>query len=124
LAGERCERRDRAVRIYLSTRRYPNVVAHIKRSWREGYPHVLTINRDGAEQRRRRLLDRWERAHPQPKGDGLDLDERPAAMLRRHAYRASVMAIPASENRSEGARMRHALDGVCDGERVMYVFTR
>jgi hypothetical protein len=117
--GEGCERRT--VRIYLSQAKYPNVISHIKESWREGYPHVLRINREGTDRRRERLLSRWEREHPQPKGDGLDLDERPAAALRS-TVRASVRPIPASENRSEGSRMGQAMSGVCDGQRVMYVF--
>lgn len=124
LVGNSCERPDRAVRLYLSKAKYPNVTAHIKESWREGYPHVLRINRDGADRRRDKLIARYERSHPQPEGDGLDLDERPAAMLRRRAYEASVRPIPESENRSEGSRMGRKLSAYCDGTRVMYVFTR
>lgn len=111
-----CKQSKRAVRVYLSKARHPHVIAHIKRSWRRGYPHVLRIRRRGADERRERLLARY------PTRDGFDRDEAPAAMLRS-TVRADVMYVPSSENRSAGASMGNQLRGFCGGTRVVFVFT-
>jgi hypothetical protein len=122
LAEGPCTTPGHAIRVHLSKSEYPHITAHIRHSWRLGYPHVLRIHRAGADERRAKLLERWQRVHPQPKGDGLDLDEAPAAMLRDRV-RADVRPIPAHENRSAGASLGAQLRGYCDGTRVLYIFT-
>lgn len=122
LVGDSCERPEKAVRVYLSKAKYPRIIAHIKESWREGYPHVLKVHRKNADKRRDKLLGWYQARHPQPKGDGLDLDEAPAVVLRS-TWRASVKPVPQSENRSAGAVLGNAIDEVCSGTKVLYVFT-
>jgi hypothetical protein len=107
--------------VEMPRSKYPRIVDHIEDSWEKGYPRVLRVNRKGAEERRERLLDWYEDRHPQPKGDGLDLDEEPAAVLRR-SWRASVRPIPQSENRSAGGTLGAELRGVRDGTCVRYDF--
>lgn len=114
---ESCKRPERAVRVYLSKAKYPNIVAHIKESWRKGYPHVLKVHRRNVDERRERLLRRY------PTREGYDRDEAPAAVLRA-SWRADVAYVPSGENRSAGAVLGNAIADMCSGTRVMYVFTR
>jgi hypothetical protein len=107
--------------IEMPRSKYPNIVDHIEDSWAKGYPRVLRVNRKGAEQRRDKLLDWYEDRYPQPKGDGLDLDEEPAAALRR-SWRASVRPIAQRENRGAGGKLGAELRGVPDGACVRYDF--
>lgn len=113
--------KGRTVMVEVPRSQYPNITRHIQDSWTKGYPRVLRVNRRGADERRERLLSWYERRHQQPKGDGLDLDERPAAFLRA-SWRASVRPIPKRENRSEGASVGNQLRGVQDGTCVRYDF--
>jgi hypothetical protein len=101
--------------------RYPAIVDHVEDSWRAGYPVVLRVNREGAKERRDRLLGWWEHRHPQPKGDALDLDEAPAAALRS-SWRADVRPIDEHENRAAGAKLGAELRGLRDGTCVRYAF--
>jgi hypothetical protein len=112
----------RVEHVVLSRSKYPHIVDHVEDSWALGYPRVLRVHRAGATERRARLLGWWQRKHPQPKGDGLDLDEAPAAMLRV-SWRADVRPIAAAENRSAGASLGGQLRGVPDGTCVDYRFT-
>lgn len=111
----------RVVVVSLPESRYPGIVEHIRYSWSRGYPKVLRIHREGASGRRDRLLGWWERRHPQPRGDGLDLDEEPATVLR-DSWRADVRPIPAHENRSAGASLGAQIAGYPDGTCVRYAF--
>lgn len=121
-ASESCDRPSKPVRVTLSKAKHPNIISHLRESWREGYPRRPRINTTGADHRRDLLLDRYERNHPQPVGDGLDLDEAPAAVLRRRALGASVRPVPQGENRSAGAILGNSIRGVCNGVRITYVF--
>jgi hypothetical protein len=109
------------VKVYLPRSKYPNIDAHIEASWKAGYPHTLRVHREGAAQRRAHLLAWWTARHPQPKNDGLDLDEEPAAMLRS-SWKADVRPIGAHENRASGASLGSQLRGVPDGTCVRYSF--
>jgi hypothetical protein len=113
----------RVLTMFLPRDRYPGIDAHIVASWAAGYPRTLRINRSGAAGRRARLLGWWQERHPQRKGDGLDLDEAPAAALRS-SWRADVRPIPAHENRSAGSSLGAQIAGYPDGTCVRYSFTR
>lgn len=102
--------------VKLSRSKYPNIVGHIKESWREGYAKVRRINRIGTSTRRDKLLQGI------PTRPGFDRDEAPAAVLRSQV-RASVRYVPSGENRSAGSTLGHQLGRYCDGVRVRYVFT-
>lgn len=107
--------------IDMPRARYPHIVEHIEDSWKAGYPVVLRVNRTGASERRARLLPRWQARNQQPAGDGLDLDEEPAAALRS-TWRADVRPIAAHENRSAGAKLGAEMRGLRDGTCVRYDF--
>jgi hypothetical protein len=107
--------------IEMPRAKYPRIVDHIEDSWAKGYPVVLRVHRAGSVQRRTRLLGWYEARHPQPKGDGLDLDESPAASLRS-SWRADVKPIGSHENRSAGNKLGRELRGLRDGTCVRYDF--
>jgi Deoxyribonuclease NucA/NucB/Excalibur calcium-binding domain len=116
--GDRgCSRPDRPVRITFSRERYPNIIKHIKISWKRGYPKKLVIWRPGADRRRDRLLEGI------PTKPGYDRDEAPAAVLRKKVQ-ASVRYVPSGENRSAGASLGSQISGYCNGVRVRYRFVR
>lgn len=101
--------------VTLSVKKYPNIIAHIQRSWQLGYPRVLRIHRAGADARRDALL------RGIPTRPGFDRDEAPAAVLRS-TVRADVAYVPSSENRSAGATLGAAISRYCDGAPVRYRF--
>jgi len=113
---EDCLSPRKPVVVRFSESEYPNIVAHIRESWREGYPKVLTINREGADERRDQLLA------DVPTKPGYDRDEAPAAVLRDQVE-ASVKYIPSSENRSAGSSLGRQIAPYCDGVKVRYRFT-
>lgn len=118
LAGvsrESCSRPDHIVAIHFSRAEYPNIIRHIKRSWRLGYRRVLRINRSGADERREKALAGI------PTKDGFDRDEAPAAVLRKR-WQADVAYVPSSENRSAGASLGNQIGPYCNGVRVRYRF--
>ncbi len=120
-----CDTPKRVREIEFSRRRYPNIIKHIKRSYRLGYPRKLKINRDGADRRRDKLLSRTDSQGRLlfPTRSGFDREEAPAAVLRKKVD-ASVMYVPSSENRSAGASLGNQIEGLCDGVRVRYDFDR
>ena len=113
--------------ISFSATKYPNVRRHFRAALTRGWPRTLVINREGAEDRRDRLL-RGIDTRP-----GLDRDEYPPAVgrgrgkgLRRgtgpRGWKADVRFVPSSENRSHGSTMGQLLRPFCDGTRFRYVF--
>jgi hypothetical protein len=111
-----CRRPDRDLRITFSKGDYPNIISHIKYSWRAGYPKRLVIWRKGADQRRDQLLQGI------PTKPGYDRDEAPAAVLRKKVQ-ADVRYVPSSENRSAGSSLGRQISGYCNGVQVRYRFT-
>ncbi len=87
---------------------------------------MLTINREGADRRRDRLL------RGIPTRAGYDRDEYPPAMARGAGddvrgstptgWMASVQYVPTSENRSHGSKLGSALRTFCNGVRFRYTF--
>jgi len=113
--------------VRFSTSKYPSIRRHFLKATTKGkWPRILTINRDGAEQRRDRLL----RGVPTRKG--FDRDEYPPAVARGLGastrgtnpigWMASVQYVPSSENRSHGSTMGAALRKWCNGVKFRYVF--
>ena len=111
-----CRRPGRDVRITFSKSSYPNIIRHIKYTWRVGYPKRLVIWRRGADQRRDQLLQGI------PTKPGYDRDEAPAAALRK-SVQADVRYVPSGENRSAGASLGSQISGYCNGVHVRYRFT-
>lgn len=110
-----CLRPDGIVEIHFSKSEYPNIIRHIKKSWRLGYRRVLRINRPGADERREKALAGI------PTKEGFDRDEAPAAVLRKR-WRADVAYVPSGENRSAGASLGAQIAPYCNGVRVRYRF--
>lgn len=101
--------------IHFSRAEYPNIISHIKKSWRLGYRHVLRINRPGADERRDAALAGI------PTKEGFDRDEAPAAVLRKRV-KTDIAYVPSSENRSAGASLGAQIAPYCNGVRVRYRF--
>jgi hypothetical protein len=122
--GRACDSPKDPIRVVLSKRDYPHIVAHIKESWDLGYPKVLKINRDGADRRREKLLGRRDADGEllYPTREGFDRDEAPAAVLRKRVD-ADVEYVRSSENRAAGASLGGQISGYCDGTKVKYRFT-
>lgn len=116
-----CVRPDKTVELWFSRERYPNVYRHVRQALRRGWPSILAVYRTGPNARRERLLENI------PTKAGYDRDEYPPAIgrggyrkpLKRGVnptgWRASVMYVPASENRSHGAVMGNKLRPYCNG---------
>lgn len=115
VARDACSRPNHIVAIHFSKAEYPNIIRHIKRSWRLGYRRVLRINRPGADRRRDKALAGI------PTKEGYDRDEAPAAVLRKR-WRTDVAYVPSSENRSAGASLGAQIAPYCNGVRVRYRF--
>lgn len=115
--------KGRVAVVDVSQGKYPAIVQHIRSTQAHGASKTLRVNREGASERRERLLSWWEARHPQPKGDGLDLDEQPPAMARA-TWKADVRPVPQDQNRSQGASMGGQLRGVPDGGCFRWRFTR
>lgn len=109
-----CKKPDGVVKIGISSTKYPNVLKHIDVAVANGFPRVITINRDGAEERRAKLLAGI------PTKPGHDRDEWPMAM-GRSTWKADVMHIPSSENRSAGSVVGVKLRQYCDGTRFTVI---
>jgi hypothetical protein len=112
-----CRRPSHDVRITFSKSDYPNIIRHIKYSFRIGYPKTLVIWRKGADRRRDQLLQGI------PTKPGYDRDEAPAAVLRKKV-KADVRYVPSSENRSAGSSLGRQISGYCNGVHVRYRFTQ
>lgn len=114
-AGRDCVRPTKVASISFSKTKYPNVRRHVRAAIASGWPRVLVLHRDGADDRRDRLLDAYE-TRP-----GMDRDEYPPA-VGRDRWRADVAYVPSAENRSHGATLGIKLRRFCDGTRFRYVF--
>jgi hypothetical protein len=96
--------------VTFSTTKYPNIRRHFLAALRKGWPRTLVLNRDGAAERRTRLLEGVATRR------GYDRDEYPPAVGRGHGkgltrgadptgWRADVKLVPFKENRSHGSVM-------------------
>jgi len=113
--------------ITFSKTKYPNIRKHFLRALRKGWPRTLVLNRDGAAERRARLLegvatkrgydrDEYPPAVGRGRGKGLTRGSAPAG------WRADVMLVPSKENRSHGSTMGLKLRRFCNGTKFRYVF--
>ncbi len=125
--GESCTRPLRVERLVFSALEYPNIRRHFRRAVARGWPRRLVVNREGADERRDRLLEDI------PTKDGFDRDEYPPAVGRGRGrgleqgrnprgWNGDVRHVPSSENRSHGASLGAKLREFCDGTRFRYVF--
>lgn len=127
-----CTRTKRVFRVGFSKTKYPEIRRHYRKAVRAGWPRVLVLNRKGADARRDRLLD--DDVLGLPTREGYDRDEYPPAIGRGRGpkalrqgsnptgWKASVMYVPSSENRSHGSTMSIKLRRFCNGQRFRYTF--
>ncbi len=127
-----CTRTKRVFRVGFSKTKYPEIREHYLKAVRAGWPRILVLNRKGADARRDRLLD--DDVLGLPTREGYDRDEYPPAIGRGRGrkvlrqgsnpvgWKASVMHVPSSENRSHGSTMGIKLRRFCDGQRFRYIF--
>jgi hypothetical protein len=110
-----CKRPSGVVSIGFSKTKFPTIRSHELSAIRHGYPRVLTIEHDGASQRREHLLEGV------PTRPGYDRDEYPPA-VGRSVVKADVAYVPSSENRSHGSVMGTKLRRYCSGVRFRYAW--
>jgi hypothetical protein len=126
-----CKRPKTVQRLVFSKTKYPTIRRHFLRAIAKGWPKVMVVNRNGADQRRDRLLALI------PAKPGFDRDEYPAAVGRGKAnglstgllqgvapigWLADVEYVPSSENRSHSFSLEAKLKKLCNGTRFRYVF--
>ena len=64
-----CTRPSGVLRLVFSRSKYPNIRRHFIAAVKEGWPRVMVLNREGADERRDRLLE------DVPTRSGFDRDE-------------------------------------------------
>lgn len=104
--------------LTISLRQYPNVGDHARDAMAAGESKVCTIDRDGADDRRKDAL-RGHRTAP-----GKDRDEFPPAVCKEGGRGADVRLVPSAENRSQGAWMSGQLRKWPDGTRILIAVSR
>ncbi|WP_309119196.1 excalibur calcium-binding domain-containing protein [Paenibacillus sp.] len=107
------------VELVFPSDAYPETALHIYDAIElGGASDVCTIDRDGADDNRRRSLAGIE---PQA---GYDRDEWPMAMCAEGGEGANVAYIDSSDNRGAGAWVGHRLEAYPDGTRVRFVVSK
>jgi hypothetical protein len=100
--------------LYFPLYRFPETGNHIRDAISWGHSSICTIDRNGADQRRRESLAGW------PTRDGYDRDEYPMAMCLEGGAGASVRYITPSDNRGAGSWVGNAVRDYPDGTRVKF----
>lgn len=98
--------------VSISRAKYPETASHIEDSIKQRKPSVLTIDRKGAEQRRKEALKAT------PTKTGFDRDEYPPAMFKEGGDGASVRYISPKDNRGAGSCIGHQCKQYTDGDKV------
>ena len=104
---------DGTVVVTVSEDKYPESAQHAQEAIENGQPEVLTIDRNGASDRRKEALNGQTRV------PGMDLDEYPPAMFAEGGSGASVKPISPSDNRGSGASIGRQLRDYEDGTKVI-----
>ena len=122
-----CSKPTKVQPISFSGTKYPNIRAHALAAIKAGWPSILVLNRPGADDRRKRLLE------DVPTRAGYDRDEYPPAVGRGRGkglvrgkdprgWMADVDYVPSAENRSHGSSLGTKLRRFCNGTKFRYVF--
>jgi len=97
--------------VTISKEEYPEIVAHIKYAVeKKGMPTVLTLDREGADKRRREALKDYE------SNSETDLDEYPFAMTKRN--KVSIRRVSIRQNRGAGASIGSQCKHLRNGRRI------
>lgn len=125
---DQCKKPKTVQKLSFSKKKYPNIRRHYIKAVALGWGRTLVVNRDGADARRNKLLKDI------PTKKGYDRDEYPPAVGRGTTFpwlmrgddpvgwKASVMYVPSSENRSHGSVMGRLLRPFCNGTKFRYAF--
>ncbi|GIP14937.1 hypothetical protein J40TS1_05790 [Paenibacillus montaniterrae] len=97
---------------------YPETALHIYSAIENGHSDVCTIDRDGADERRKQSLKGISTR------EGYDRDEWPMAMCAEGGEGASVAYVNSSDNRGAGSWVGHQLSAYEDGEKVLFIVTK
>jgi len=102
--------------VIIDSAKYPQSAEHIQSCIRMGYPAVLTLNRQGADENRKQSL-----AGIATRGDdGFDRDEYPPAAFMEGGADAHVAYIASSDNRGSGSSFGQQLSNVPNGTSVRF----
>ena len=114
-----CTRVALPVVVNLDDVKHADLIAHERAAIRNGQPRQLTLERDGADRRRRDDL------RGTPTRPGFDRDEWPIAASEEAGIhtdgrpRVDVAYVSSAENRSGGATLGAQLREFCDGQRFI-----
>jgi hypothetical protein len=97
---------------------YPETAIHIYSAIENGHSDVCTIDRDGADERRRQSLKGIDTRA------SYDRDEWPMAMCAEGGKGASVAYVNSSDNRGAGSWVGHQLSAYEDGEKVLFIVAK
>lgn len=97
---------------------YPETAMHIYSAIENGHSDVCTIDRDGADERRKQSLKGISTR------DGYDRDEWPMAMCAEGGEGASVAYVDSSDNRGAGSWVGHQLSAYEDGEKILFIVAK
>lgn len=103
------------VELIFPSDKYPETALHIYGAIEQGHSSICTIDREGADQNRKKSLAGLETKK------GYDRDEWPMAMCEEGGEGASVAYINASDNRGAGSWVGNQLTKHEDGTRVLFV---
>lgn len=95
--------------------RYPETAQHIKEAIEKGHSDTCTIDRGGADDRRKQSLKDI------PTKKGYDRDEYPMAMCEEGGEGADVKYISPSDNRGAGSWVGHQVSEYPDGTKVLFI---
>lgn len=101
--------------INFPSGRYPETALHIKESIEKGHSDICTIDREGADNRRKQSLKGI------PTKPGYDRDEYPMAMCEEGGKGADVKYISPSDNRGAGSWVGHQVSEYPDGTKVLFI---
>ncbi|MFC3789826.1 NucA/NucB deoxyribonuclease domain-containing protein [Paenibacillus sp. GCM10012307] len=94
--------------------KYPETAAHIQSAVSKGFSPICTIDREGAEENRRKSLQGV------PTKKGHDRDEWPMAMCTEGGEGADIEYISPADNRGAGSWVGNKLENYADGTRVFF----
>lgn len=101
--------------LYFPTDRYPETGKHIKDAIAAGKSPICTIDREGADQNRKKSLQGVKVKK------GYDRDEWPMAMCAEGGSGAHIAYIDPSDNRGAGSWVSNQLEKYPDGSRIAFV---
>lgn len=101
--------------LYFPLSKYPETGNHIKDAISAGHSEICTIDRGGAENRRKESLKGI------PTKPGFDRDEWPMAVCTEGGAGADIRYVTPSDNRGAGSWVGNQMNGYSDGTRVLFI---